>query len=634
MTRKNQDSGIRNIIIICLAILLGLVWMIAADRVSAVANYGTTDSQQMYLKNGKFIAIPPAVQTPHIAFTDLISGPDTGLGDGLGSGAIVTVWGQRLGNTQGTSTIQFCDSLNVCRTPHIYYWKAADGQLPSGPANLYESHGMQEIAISIPDSAQGAGQIRVTTSEGVANTPFTVRSGNIYHVKSTGNDSNNGSFNSPWATVAKATETGASTTAGDTIYIHDSLATVNPTRTGANGAIYFNNASALSGLSNQFGVVAYPNSQPIAEGLSGFANYNTAGQVVSKFIVLASNCDEDANGQPVNCLPPANITMGIQTSAWGRAIGNKITDRTGMCADGYQGAISGNKNRIEGFVAYGNHVYEYGCPGTNYQGHTLYFSIRENITGPTLAPIYISYNYLHDNEAKNGLHYFDEDIAGGSVTCGQFSGTMKMNNNVVINQAGAGIFLGVRCNFNTAVEYKNNILINTGLKSSWDGISGNGTFTDNNAVSLSPGELQTSNIVFENNTIIGWNNDNDPNGVQACLAFSSGSDNITIDWNGNICSQSADKKFIGSNYQGSQLENNITGGGNSWYTSAGTQTNAVVPSWDSTPITADPLLTITGSQVSVGVGSPIIDQSSTTNSYDIYGNARGTASNVGAVEGP
>ena len=48
---------------------------------------------------------------------------------------------------------------------------------------------------------------------------------------------------------------------------------------------------------------------------------------------------------------------------------------------------------------------------------------------------------------------------------------------------------------------------------------------------------------------------------------------------------------------------------------------------------ADPLLTLTGSQIGVGVGSPIIDLSNTALLRDIYGRLRTKPnSNIGAVE--
>jgi len=80
------------------------------------------------------------------------------------------------------------------------------------------------------------------------------------------------------------------------------------------------------------------------------------------------------------------------------------------------------------------------------------------------------------------------------------------------------------------------------------------------------------------------------------------------------------------------LDDNIFGGNNAWYVTAGSPINAVVPVWDASPITADPMISQTGSKLSIGAGSPIINQSTTTLTRGIYGALRGASSNVGAVD--
>ena len=134
-----------------------------------------------------------AASLPILNFSDLINGPKSGLGDGLGEGAIVTIWGNNLGSSQGTSKVYFKDSNNsIHEAAHVYYWKNADGQLPGGPSDLYTSHKMQEIAFSIPSAvADGAGKIYVEV-EGVNSTEldFYARSdGIIRFVKAGGVDS-------------------------------------------------------------------------------------------------------------------------------------------------------------------------------------------------------------------------------------------------------------------------------------------------------------------------------------------------------------------------------------------------------------------------------------------------------------
>ena len=107
---------------------------------------------------------------------------------------------------------------------------------------------------------------------------------------------------------------------------------------------------------------------------------------------------------------------------------------------------------------------------------------------------------------------------------------------------------------------------------------------------------------------------------------------MTINWDDNICLTDKDKPFIQSSYQGTSLESRISGGGSAWYTTAGTQANAIAPTWDATKITTDPLITQTGSKLSIGSGSPVINASSTTLPLDVYGTTRGASSNVGAVQ--
>ena len=145
------------------------------------------------------IAPIAAAEKPLLNFTDLSNGPAVGVQDGQGSGAIVTLWGQNLGGNQGSSKIYFVDAKGVTRpVAHHYYWQNANGQLPGGPANLYESQMMQEVAVSLPDSSAGKGELYAVVAGLQSNRlPFTVREGAIYHVRPNGNNAAAGSFQQP-----------------------------------------------------------------------------------------------------------------------------------------------------------------------------------------------------------------------------------------------------------------------------------------------------------------------------------------------------------------------------------------------------------------------------------------------------
>lgn len=577
--------------------------------------------------------------SPFLAFSDLISGPDTGLGDGLGSGVIVTLWGQHLGSSQGSSTVQFCDSANVCRSPaHIYYWKNADGVAPSGPANLLESHGMQEIAFSIPDSATGTGTIRVSTSQGSSNTlPFTVRAGNIYHVMPNGSDSNPGTFARPWLTsgrVGNTSQGGSTAGPGSTIYFHG---TSSGDIAASGRGIYINNAAATApnAITNFF-YVGYPGAHSTSIGREGFTNYRVDGTAISKFRVLSANCIDQPNGQRSDCTGSGVGTWGIRTDKWGRAIGNYLSDPAGYCSSNAQGAISGDaafEDNVSNAKILGNEIEQYGCYGSNKLHHTTYLSIRSAPDDLMVEPWEFGWNYLHDNHVKSGIHQFDQND-----NCGDVSGPLIIRNNVVVNQAGPGIYVGGQCGWSMDAYIENNIVINSGLPVEWNGTDPNSgadaepggiVIRDSGAAPLG-GLLGT--MYIRNNTIqnVGWPNMN-PQG-EGCLSLTGSGDNVRIVFSDNVCVNPRDYPFIGASGQSSQQLDNVSGDGNAlFYDASGSPTRARVPDWDASVLTTNPMLTITLPRVSVSVDSSIHNRSETPLQRDIYGITRTARSSLGAI---
>lgn len=199
-------------------------------------------------------------RSPVLHFSDLIAGPKTGNTDGVGSGAIVTVWGNDLGTMQGTSKVYIGD----VEATAIYYWKDADGQLPGGPADLKTFHKMQEVAFAIPSGAtDGPNTIKILVGGEYSNAlPFTVRHGNIRFVKSGGNNLGAGTWSSPWATVGYiGTGAGGELVSGDIVYIHGVDTT--------SGLVINNNV-------DDFAMVAYPGTDVdfSGQGQGGYVVYN------------------------------------------------------------------------------------------------------------------------------------------------------------------------------------------------------------------------------------------------------------------------------------------------------------------------------------------------------------------------
>lgn len=563
---------------------------------------------------------------PFLAFSDLISGPDSGLGDGKGSGVIVTLWGQRLGSSQGGNKVYFTDSAGTKReVAHVYYWKNADGQLPSGPANLYASHRMQEIAVSIPDSASGPGALTVEVGGQLSNAiDFTVRDGKIYHVARRGSESGNGSWSSPWNSVSKADSTAP---AGSTIYIHD----VNTGDSSASKAIYWNEESSSSSLSAQFGYVAYPGYRPKVTGVVAVMGYKTQGMVTSKLDIYSSNYhSEKGVGQPSGKIA-SGVSMGISTTKNGRAIANRIGDIPGGCASEMEGAIAGTAqygDYVSNFKAIGNEIYDYGCEGSSKLHHTTYIKVRSEGKNRQVEPWEFGYNYLHGNKAKFGIHQWDQGDG-----CGDLTDTLRIHNNVIIDQAGAGISVGSGCDWSMDVEITNNVLINVGLAADWDGIdpdTSNGP--ENAGISIRDSGL-LGTMYIENNTILGWAADGQTLGGRGCLGLEGGGDHVTIIWNNNICHTDVDLPFIGIGYNAERKEDNVSGSNNVWYYSGSSPNNAKAPSWDTNKITDNPRSSVSGSLITMQESSPVMDTGLDKGlARDIYGSLRSGKTDIGAIE--
>jgi len=584
-----------------------------------------------------------AAAGPRLNFSDLVNGPDVGLGDGQGSGAVVTIWGQHLGDVQAGSTIYFRDSAGVVRQPHVYYWKRADGQLPAGPADLYSSHKMQEIAISIPDSALGEGEIYVRVGGIESNSlAFTVRTGQIYHVKSSGNDSNNGSWSSPWRTVNGAGEN--LTAKGSIVYVHD-VNTGSPTA--GRGLYWSNNANAGgSGENNQAGIVAFPNHHPTVKGIqaTGFYNGPTA-IVVSKFTARASNyTGQTANGQPTGYI--GKETRALETTANGRTIGNNMSDIEGGCASNQNGGLQGNsryEDRVSNVKVFGNEIFDYGCQGSNKLHHTTYFSIRSGSDNEQIPAPEVGWNYLHDNWAKNGIHFFDQGIDATDY-CGNFTTPLRIHNNVIVNQGGAGIALGSSSclTWNVEGHIYNNVIINSGYPTTWDGVDP-GTSSgpsmsgillgDNNNDQFSPGSAANNNTIHVyNNTIIGWELLEDTVRKGSCIATVGSADNLVAEFSDNVCSTSLDRHFAGWFNTGIGKQDGLSGTNNVFhYSGSGAPSEATVPGWASSSLQIAPQLQVDGAYIIVSDTSPILSAASRRVDFDVYGNPRAAATAIGAV---
>lgn len=544
---------------------------------------------------------------PHINFTDLESGPDTGIGDSLGSGTIVTVWGQNLGTPTITSgsppanyDVYFTDSgTNKRSAAYIYYWCNADGGTSGGgPSDLYTSHKMQEIAFSIPDSDLGAGTITVEVNEVESNTlPFTTTDPatyKIYYFASDGSDSNDGSFNSEWANPYWGNTTSAGpvyVNAGDVCYAKD------VTRTSmmrmSTATVTYDGTEAAP-----FALIAYPGTEfnitvDDSVGIKSYTGNPSSYWVFSKVNIVTND-------------------TGFTNMRDTRLIGTAVTDNT--CAEGVSAAIASSG----GNTYLGNWVHDWGgdCNNDNYH-HVSYFTNR---TGELRKGHTVAWCRFNDNTIGATLHLYD--LSPG----GSYSSDVTWHHNVLIDNALTSIHMDHSSWTNSFNMYVySNLIVGSGsqhgvvtptdwTRSVWwaNGITTPIYFYNNTVIDTGRGVGDPGHIVFQPNGGGEWTNRN------------------------NVFITQDSSALTGSAYTtGLQASTN-----NSWWD---TDESFTEPSWDddATQILTDPKIT----NYIPDSDSPLLDSgydtSSTIGLYDLYGNpfgapdigAIGTGSTSGATEG-
>jgi hypothetical protein len=147
-----------------------------------------------------------AAVPPRVFFTDLTSGPNSG-GENA-NGTIVTIYGTHFGTARGSSTV----TVGGGAVAAYLAWGT------SAPGNA----ALQKISVAIGSAAQ-TGPVVVHTSDGDSNADvtFTVRSGAIHCVSTSGSDSGGGTFpNQCWGTIPYAKDT---MNAGDITYVLDGV---------------------------------------------------------------------------------------------------------------------------------------------------------------------------------------------------------------------------------------------------------------------------------------------------------------------------------------------------------------------------------------------------------------------------
>jgi uncharacterized protein (TIGR03437 family) len=401
---------------------------------------------------------------PRLLFTDLVVATNTGNSDtSFGQtanqdGAYVTVWGRRLGSTQGNSKI----TLGAVPV-RVLSWGNA-----TAPADLYSKLGLQMIEFQVPHSvAIGSANLVVTVDGVVSNAlPLTITNrGRIFvFAASGGSDWSRGTFTSPWETVAHAAF--AMTLPGSITYVENGVTWSNPACLNE-GTI--NQATAqLQSPGYPLAFVAYPGAKPTTSTM-GFDTKGCGGEhagvgnyVFSKFTM--------------------NITGAspyyLNLSGESRFIGNYVTaPNMTTCPVGALVVTGG------GFAG-GNNIYELG----NEFGNIFSSSASQKamcklsvgafyVSGNRIAstPVTesnreIGWNYIHDTYAGRGIEVYTECGSGISCSRGGIANYLtgvSVHDNWLENVRGEAIVMGSPVQEPAFVvgdnAIYNNVLINAGM---------------------------------------------------------------------------------------------------------------------------------------------------------------------------
>jgi len=393
-------------------------------------------------------SVAGAQQTPApvLFFTDLTQGPATGNSDNTftsNGGVYVTLYGNFLDNFSNV-TLNGSACLAVVSNPSSWLW--------------YE-----KMVVQLKGGCS-SGNFAVTTASGTSNgVPFTVASGSIYYVATSGRDGNSGTFSSPWATLPHAVQT-AGTGTGNVIYAENGVSDTGDDGQGWGSSLTLRAAWCSGGTPNS--LVSYPNatvtvgSTTSGIGIRGTDSSASGGACNGgwTFGGLQIRGQDDA----VSFNGPSGYPSG-GSSHW-RLIANDVTcphasSQTG-CVATIQIGGSGNTNKF-----FGNNVHDVGNlanqPNTDQQ-HGMYFGTQSrhfeigwsevsNVQACRGIQIYSSpegmFDFsIHDNTihdtACDGIDLFALDPSSGPIS---------IYNNVIYlagkgpqnTQEGGGNFTGI-----------------------------------------------------------------------------------------------------------------------------------------------------------------------------------------------
>jgi hypothetical protein len=414
---------------------------------------------------------------PTIFFTDLASGANSGGETASGySGVYVTIYG----NNFGASPTVTWNGLNCLRVVPVH----------GNAVNPWMWY--QKLVVQFGSACTTGSGALVVTSGGQASVcedvgtrgshcQFTVRSGHIFFVSTSGNDSNVGSFAAPWATMLQARNAMAP---GDVTYAENGVAQTTDDGSGWN--TYFLIDSQQGTLGNPLALVAYPG----ATATIGTATLANEIGIRSK----GSEGSACSNNNDVGCQSHwvfAGLTLRAHDQAmgpWGdsdwRMVGMDVS-----CPNGNGQTGCWESTLLTNSVFLGNNLHDAGTAGASslYQG--MYPSSDSN-------HLEIGWNTVANVLGCRGIQIHSSPI---DAMTGYNQFDLSIHDNVIHDTQCDGIILATVDPSKGAILVYNNVIYNAGKGNTPEGSGA--WFCVNSPGYTNTGAPGSGNIEVYNNTM-------------------------------------------------------------------------------------------------------------------------------------
>lgn len=525
-----------------------------------------------------FISSGASAQTapPRVFFTDLTSGPNTG-GEN-NNGTILTIYGRNFGALRGTSTVTVGGG-----SVGTYLLWGGKSKAGSTAAQL------EMISVAIGANAK-TGTVVVTTGAGSSTCEdtldgcqFTVRTGNLWCVSLSGNDSSAGTFPSNcWRSVAKARSALA---AGDIAYVQNGVNQTSVDNYNADLAITGNNCTSARPCA----LVAYPGAvSTIGTPTASYGVRTPSISGVMDYWTLAG----------FNILGLAGLDL-VSVTGW-RVINNDFS-----CPQGSGQSACMHTDTTTQYRFYGNYVHNVGDQASSIDKfyHAVYFTTNSN-------HIWAGWNEVAPNptgqSSRGGCRAVQFFSTGGA---NQFD--LHVHDNWIHDSICDGLNFSTVDPSQGTVEAYNNIMWHVGTGP--DPANGSSNYS-----CITAGGGGAGNVLAYNNTFY----DCGSRGTSDAGALDPTGPGIAA-WN-NIVNQLSGESYINPNATTSLL----SGSNNLWFGLSG------APSQTTANITVNPLFNVVGSDFGLQSASPAIGAGTGAHqsSWDANGGPRPNPPSMGAYE--